>query len=247
MKWIFRLCVVLFLYQCGSNSDFKGKQIKFNNNWYFIKQDSVSQEVNYLEDFDKSNWKSVQLPHTPKVEPRIVNNQWQGISWYKKVFALNNSHMNKKLFIKFEGAMNIAEVWINGKKKITHHGGYLSFAVDISDDVEYTKENVLTVKLNNLDNPVTGPKPLGILDFNTYGGIYRNVWFISKNKIHITNPILENKVASGGVFVSYPKVTDTSAEIKIQTHVRNSDVKDAFVAVRNILMKDGIEVVSTSS
>ena len=247
MKWIFRLCVVLFLYQCGSNSDFKGKQIKFNNNWYFIKQDSVSQEVNHLEDFDKSNWKSVQLPHTPKVEPRIVNNQWQGISWYKKVFALNNSHTNKKLFIKFEGAMNIAEVWINGKKKITHHGGYLPFVVDISDDVEYTKENVLTVKLNNLDNPVTGPKPLEILDFNTYGGIYRNVWFISKNKIHITNPILENKVASGGVFVSYPKVTDTSAEIKIQTHVRNSDVKDAFVAVRNILMKDGIEVVSTSS
>ena len=247
MKWIFRLCVVLFLYQCGSDSDFKGKQIKFNNSWYFVKQDSVSQELNYLEDFDKSNWESVQLPHTPKIEPRLVNDQWQGISWYKKVFALNNSHTNKKLFIKFEGAMNIAEVWINGKKKITHHGGYLPFVVDISDDVEYTKDNVLTVKLNNLDNPVTGPKPLGILDFNTYGGIYRNVWFISKNKVHITNPILENKVASGGVFVSYPKVTDTSAEIKIQTHVRNSDVKDAFVAVRNILMKDGIEVVSTSS
>ena len=247
MKWIFRLCVVLFLYQCGSDSDFKGKQIKFNNSWYFVKQDSVSQELNYLEDFDKSNWESVQLPHTPKIEPRLVNDQWQGISWYKKVFALNNSHTNKKLFIKFEGAMNIAEVWINGKKKITHHGGYLPFVIDISDDVEYTKDNVLTVKLNNLDNPVTGPKPLGILDFNTYGGIYRNVWFISKNKVHITNPILENKVASGGVFVSYPKVTDTSAEIKIQTHVRNSDVKDAFVAVRNILMKDGIEVVSTSS
>lgn len=247
MKWIFRVLVLLLMYQCDSNGDFKGDAVKFNSNWYYIQQDSVAQQVDYLEKFDKAKWQEVQLPHTPKIEPRVVNDQWQGISWYKKVFALNNTYKDKKLFIKFEAAMNIAEVWINGKKKMTHHGGYLPFVIDISDDVNYTKDNVLTVKLNNLDNPVTGPKPLKILDFNTYGGIYRNVWLITKNKVHITDPILENKVASGGVFVTYPKVTDASAEIKIQTHVRNEDPREASVAVRNILLRDGKEVASNSS
>ncbi len=247
MKWIFRLCIALLFIQCGSNNDFTGEAIKFNSNWYFMMADDEKDTTNYVTDFVKENWQQVELPHTPKIEPRIVNDQWQGNSWYKKQFALNNDYRDKKLFLRFDGAMNIAEVWLNGKKMITHQGGYLPFTIDISKDVFYSKDNTVTVKLNNEDNPTTGPKPLSTLDFNTYGGIYRNVWLVTKNQVYITDPILENKTANGGVFVSYPTVTDTLALVQVKTHIRNEDNEPKDVTVKNILEKDGEVVHITTS
>ncbi len=80
------------------------------------------------------------------------------------------SWSGKLLFLRFEGAMNVAEVWVNGNKKITHYGGYLPFVVEITDDILHQELNTVYVKLNNEDNTTTGPKPLKDLDFNMYGG-----------------------------------------------------------------------------
>jgi beta-galactosidase len=68
---------------------------------------------------------------------------------------------------------------------------------------------------------VTGPKPLAQLDFNPYHGIYRNVRLVIKNPLHITDPILADRPASGGVFVTYPEVSAESALVRVQVHVRN--------------------------
>ena len=146
-------------------------KIKFNNNWAFIRIENQNVDSLFFEKkIDTKNWDAVQLPHTTKVEPKIVNNQWQGISWYRKNFKLTNEMKNKKLFFKFEGAMNIAEVWVNEKKLIKHQGGYLPFVVDFTEVADFENENTIAVKLNNEDNPVTGPKPLKTLDFNgTFG------------------------------------------------------------------------------
>jgi len=153
----------------------------------------------------------------------------------------------KKLFFKFEGAMNTAEVWVNNKKLIKHQGGYLPFVIDFTETALFDKENIIHIKLNNKDNPTTGPKPLKKLDFNTYGGIYRNVWLIAKNSLHITDPIFTNKVASGGVFVSYPKVSKEEATINIKTHVKNeNNVKQSFL-IKNTLLKNDAEIIFSES
>jgi len=49
-------------------------QTNINKNWSF--QRGVAA--------DESKWESVHLPHTPKIEPLVVNDQWQGVCWYKK-------------------------------------------------------------------------------------------------------------------------------------------------------------------
>lgn len=247
MKWFLRIFSLLVLFGCSTTTDSYLQKIKFNNNWYFMIQENESDTTNYVTSFDASAWESVQLPHTPKIEPKIVNNQWQGISWYKKTFSLNHLYNNRKLFLRFEAAMNIAEVWVNGQKLKTHQGGYLPFVIDISDVVQFSEDNTITVRLNNKDNPVTGPKPLEVLDFNTYGGIYRNVWLITKNKLHITDPILENKTASGGVFVTYPKVTDSLALVQVNTHVRNEFEFNQEVTIKNTLFKGEEEILSVIS
>jgi len=217
----------------------------FNENWLFkIIENSKKDSLCFQENKTVSNWQLVQLPHTPKIEPKIVNNQWQGVSRYKKEFNLPKQLKNKKLFFKFEGAMNIAEVWINDKKLIKHHGGYLPFVIDFTEVALFDSINTILVQLNNKDNPITGPKPLEKLDFNTYGGIYRNVWLIAKNKLHITDPIFENKTASGGVFVTYSKVSEEEATINIKTHIRNETEKTKSFLIRNTLFKNDSTIVS---
>ncbi|MGK0412129.1 MAG: beta-galactosidase [Polaribacter sp.] len=245
---VFFLIVALSASRCSKKKDFIGVEEKFNSDWYFKKLDTASfSDDQFLLDTDFQKWDSITLPHTPTIEPKIVNNQWQGISWYSKRFVLSNEMKGKKLFLKFEAAMNIAEVWVNGEKRIKHQGGYLPFVIDFTKVANFDKENIVKVKLNNKDNPITGPKPLKTLDFNTYGGIYRNVWLIAKNPLHITDPIFENKVASGGVFVTYPEVSKQEATIKIQTHIKNEkDSKQSFL-IKNTLLKNDVEVVFSES
>ena len=63
------------------------------------------------------------------------------------------------------------------------------------------------------------PKPIADLDFNLYSGLYR-AQLIIKDKLHITEPILADKIGSGGVFVTFPEVSAESATVKVQTHVK---------------------------
>ncbi|HBK82337.1 MAG TPA: glycoside hydrolase family 2, partial [Flavobacterium sp.] len=244
------LLLLLVMGSCSSKKDIASQTntINFNEDWFFKMADNPAMTDDaYLKNTNFSSWDAVVLPHTPKIEPKIVNNQWQGISWYVKKFSLAEAMKGKKLFLKFDAAMNIAEVWINNKKLIEHHGGYLPFVVDFSSVALFDKENTVSVKLNNFDNPVTGPKPLKTLDFNTYGGIYRNVWLIAKNSLHITDPIFTNKTASGGVFVSYPKVNKQEATINVKTHVLNQIEEDQSFVIKNTLLKNDKEILSKTS
>ena len=213
--------------------------VKFNQDWEFA---STSETLSLPQAQKLDAWESISLPHTPKIEPKIVNDQWQGDAWYKKSISYHREWDGKKVILDFEAAMNVAEVWLNGEKVAHHLGGYLPFSVDLTGKLKTADENLLYVRLDNRDNPVTGPKPLEILDFNMYGGIYRNVWLRVENRLHITDAVAANKVASGGVFVRYPKVTAELAQLSVQTHLAN-DANASKVQVRQTLL-DGNKVVT---
>lgn len=222
------------------------QKVNFNDQWFF-KIDEKASFDEIANDNKFTNWEQVNLPHTPKIEPLIVNDQWQGNCWYKKVFNLPKNQNNQNHYLSFEAAMNIADVWVNGEKLVTHYGGYLPFTVDFTKVAKFNEPNTIIIKLNNEDSTITGPKPLKTLDFNTYGGLYRNVWLITKNKLHITDPILENKPASGGVFVRYTDVSDEKATINVQTHVKNDNQEAKSFIVKNTLMDKDQMILSDES
>ncbi|MCX6235622.1 MAG: DUF4982 domain-containing protein [Bacteroidetes bacterium] len=218
---------------------------KFNGNWEFIlSADSTSI---FSTDIDDLQWQSVKLPHSPVIEPLVVNNQWQGICWYRKDFVLPDYTKGKLLFLKFEGAMNVADVWINGIKKITHLGGYLPFAVDFTKEANIGGQNHVIVRLDNRDNPITGPKPLKQLDFNMYGGLYRDAFLIIKNPLFITDAVYANKPGSGGIFISYPEVSEKEAIIKVKTLVMNADSRDKRFYIQHELWKGNEMTVMVKS
>jgi len=220
---LFALSVVLFS-ACHENKIIETSSL-FNDEWQFFRCDSVAEPISNsysLETFDDSKWLSVTLPHTPRIEPVIVNDQWQGECWYRKSFVLADSLKGRRLFLEFEAAMNDADIWLNGHKVKSHIGGYLPFNIDISRFVYWNKKNVLAVRLNNEDNALTGPKPLKDLDFNTYGGLYRNVRLVNKAPVYITDANSENEKNGGGVFFHADNISSQKAKLEASLHVRNS-------------------------
>jgi len=213
--------------------------IDFNPDWRFHLGDAAGADAAV---FDDAGWEAAALPHTARIEslvtgaPGSETYQWQGICWYRKRFSLRPEHAGRKIFLHFEGAMNVADAWLNGTYLGRHLGGWLPFGFDVSERVAAGAENVLAVRLDNRDNAVTGPKPLAQLDFNPYHGIYRNVHLVVKDPLHITDPILAGKPGSGGVFVTYPEVASGAATVRVQVHVRNDRASSATFHVRAVLV-----------
>ncbi len=196
----------------------------FNTNWQFIKGEEADGE-----------WVTISIPHTPKIEPLIVNDQWQGTLWYKKEFRVSDK--NKKYFLNFGGVMHEADLWINDQWVQKHVGGYLPFIADITEYLDFDGVNVVKLKVNNEDNAQIPPgKALNVLDFNYYGGIYRKVSLVETNTTYITNPVLLAKEASGGVLVHFNEVSAENAIGTVQIHVKNESDQEKELACSVVLI-----------
>jgi len=213
-----------------------GETSPFNDGWRFVRSDVAQAQT---AGFDDSSWETVTLPHSAHVEPLVTGKtkpQWQGICWYRKTFDLPASVAGKNVMLRFEGAMNTAEIWVNGAPAGKFMGGYLPYVMDISRLVRPGTTNFVAVRLDNSDNPLTGPKPLPDLDFNLYSGLYRNAELIIQDKLHITDSILADKIAGGGLFVTFPAVSPTQAVVNVQTHVQNSSDAPRHFLIRTTLL-----------
>ncbi|HTF98406.1 MAG TPA: glycoside hydrolase family 2 TIM barrel-domain containing protein [Cellvibrio sp.] len=246
LKQLAALSLCGFIAACGNNSQPTTQVVAdrhYNSDWEFFRSDKVLELANAQA---HSDWEKVKLPHTPKIEPLIVNDQFVGDAWYKKTINTTEDWKGKQVSLKFESAMNVAEVWLNGDKLTTHVGGYLPFSVNLTEKLKWDAPNELLVRLDNRDNTVTGPKPLKDLDFNTYGGIYRHVILQIDNDLHISDAVAASKTASGGIFVRYPTVSKEQASISIQTHLINAhaDPKQ-FRVVQRLMDGDNVVVDQT--
>ncbi|MBO0590124.1 DUF4982 domain-containing protein [Cellulophaga sp. E16_2] len=250
LKGFTLLIVVASLFQCCNKKD-TIEATPLNEDWKFTKVDetvAISDKM-YAVAYDDSKWETINLPHSANIEPLTVNDQWQGICWYRKLITIPEQDVDKKIFLELEAAMNYSKIWINGVEVKEHQGGYLPVIIDISKYVKPGVENIVAVRLDNTDNLITGPKPLKRLDFNMFGGLYRKVNLTTKEKIYISHPVLANKVAGGGIFITYPKVSEAASIVNIKTHVINEyeDSKSIELVQTILHNREVIEETTTSN
>ena len=129
---------------------------------------------------------AVRIPHTVREIPLHYadSNSYQMICGYRRKLELGKELEGKRLFLQFDGAAHIATVYLNGKELICHRTGYTAFRVEITDAVSLEGENLLAVKLDTRENPEIPPFGF-VIDYLTYGGLYREVWLDVKEKSHI--------------------------------------------------------------
>lgn len=204
-----------------------GREVySMNPAWRFHKGAVTGAEAT---DFNDRNWKMVSLPdgieYVPTEASGCIN--YQGEVWYRKHFTPTDELKGKKLFLHFEAIMGKSKVFVNGNLLTEHFGGYLPVVVDVTDALNWETDNVIAVWADNSNDPSYPPgKAQDVLDYTYFGGIYRDCWLIAHRPVFITDPNFENEMAGSGLFVSYDKVSDTSAEIILKAHIRNDSKKN---------------------
>jgi beta-galactosidase len=231
-----------FFFGCNQSREVETIQthVDFNTEWEFVKDmDTTITDGLFERSESELEWEQIRLPHTSNIEPLVIEGQqWQGEMFYRKFFEVEPEMEGKHITLKFEGAMHEADIYLNGEKVGYNAGGYLPFVVNITDHLKFDEENVLLVKLNNENNSQIPPgKAIEVLDFNYYGGIYRDVYLIAKNQLRISDPIEANRVAAGGILVSYENVSDNEATVSVQTDIENDRAENANARL-NYMLQD---------
>ena len=241
------LCVASLLCTTSMAQTFPRKDLRFTVNWKFYLGDATGAQA---AGYDDASWTTVCLPHTARVESAISHGSWdyyQGYYWYRKSFSPDTTWKGKKVFLEVEAGMQTTQVYINGTLKLTYGGGYNPFTMDITNDLAYNQTNVIAMRLNNAAD--TGFSPgAEQRDFYYYGGLYRHVNLHVMDSLHITDAVYADLPASGGVFVTYPAATASSATVRVQTHVINEfTIPKPCVVTTTILDSSGAEVQTISN
>ena len=132
--------------------------------------------------YNDENWEAVNVPHTwNAIDGANGFDFYKGACWYRKEFAVETAAEGNRVFIEFNGSNSITDVYVNGQHFGQHRGGYSTFRFDITDVIEFGKNNTLAVKV---DNTVVDDVYPQMADFTFYGGIYRDVNLVIANPVH---------------------------------------------------------------
>ena len=211
-----KLLVLAFLLLNLCSSAQVRSVVDFNNGWkFFLGNDSFARNTNYND----AKWRNLNLPHDWSIESNFsssfpATNQGGallgGIGWYRKTFSVPASSANKITRIEFDGVYKNSEVWINGHYLGKRPYGYINFSYDLTPHLQYGKQNVIAVKVDNSLQP----------DSRWYSGsgIYRDVKLVTTKSIALR---------AEDVFVYMSNSSEESATISAETklYTRNRDVE----------------------
>ena len=230
MKHHFWTFVTIFLYY--SLTVFAERQdILLNNHWKF----------RFSHQVQRGTEVRVDLPHTWNAQDALSGkpDYKRGISNYERKLFVCSEWKGKRLFLRFEGVNSIANVFINRKHIGEHRGGYGAFVFEITDRVEYGKDNSILVRVNNGEQldvmPLVG-------DFNFYGGIYRDVHLLITDESCIS-PL---NYASPGVRLIQDSVSHKYARVSALVDLSNGNGKQREVEL-NIVLSDAGKVIKEMS
>lgn len=218
--------VVLFMLY-GMSMFAQRQDILLNNDWNF----------RFSHQVQKGTEVRVDLPHTWNAQDALSGkiDYKRGIGNYEKNLFIRPEWKGKRLFIRFEGVNNIADVFINRRHIGEHRGGYGAFIFEITGKVEYGKENSILVRVNNGEQldimPLVG-------DFNFYGGIYRDVHLLIIDETCIS-PL---NYASPGVRLIQDSVSHKYAKVRAVVDLSNGGSSNREVEL-NVRLLDGQRVV----
>ena len=169
------------------------KRFYLNDNWKFSEEYS---EDMIKQTYDDHNMEEVRIPHTCKELPYhyFDEKEYQMLCGYRKKIEVPKNWKNKHIELTFEGIAHDCEVYVNGKKAGEHHCGYTAFSMDISDKLKVGEENLIVVKADSRET--LNIPPFGnVIDYMTYGGIYRDVYIEVKEKNYIKDIFLHSELS----------------------------------------------------
>ena len=196
--------------------------------------------------FDDSTWQAVTVPHT--FDGRGLPIATYSHAWYRthvQVTAAMKAH--GRIYVDFEGAGTISDVYLNGQSLGEHRGLYTRFVFDASD-AAVVGDNVLAVQTDNTDADSADclpSTPIARDYYEPYGGIYRKAWLLTVDEVHVA----PTDLASPGVYLT-PTVPETGGDgtLSVRTQVRNTSAGGRAVhVVHHVDDAKGTEVATLTA
>lgn len=216
-QFVVLFSVVQLFFTLAQSQGF-GKRELINNDWFFHLGDIKYAGAQY---FDHSSWRKLDVPHDWSVE-QVASPGYAsctgylpgGIGWYRKELEFLPEKKGQKVYIYFEGVYNYSEVFINGKWIGKRPNGYISFMYELTPFIRWGERNVIAVKVDH--------SKFADSRWYTGSGIYRDVWLIYANPVHID---------LWGVNYS-TEVKKNKATVFIQTEIKNTTTQPVTVNVK---------------
>ena len=194
-----------------------------NDDWLFTEQfeDSLA-----APEYPENTLQPVRLPHTCKGTPfhYFDESLYQMVSGYRRHLLIPKDWQGKRILLTFEGVAHDSTVFCNGKKVGEHHCGYTAFTVDLTDNVLYGQDNLLCVRLDSREN--LNVPPFGyVIDYMTYGGIYRDVRLEVKEKVSLSDIFVHTAID----FRSSPVTAQITSEITLTESNGNVTIRQYYM------------------
>lgn len=176
-----------------------------NEGWrFFFKSENSS-----------DNARHVTLPHTWNTDTGACGYFLETTANYQNDMYVPAEWASKRLFVKFYGVQNVADLFVNGYHVGAHRGGSTAFTFEITDKIRFGEDNALLVVVSNNSRDDVLPAST---DMNLYGGIYREAELILTGKTAVS-PL---HLGSEGVLVRQNSVTSAQVEGEAEIYLTSA-------------------------
>lgn len=187
--------------------------------------------------FNDGKWRTLNLPHDWAVElpfvfkdnPDLMSHGYKpvgglfpetSIGWYRKHFTVAAADSGQRFQLQFDGIFRDANIWLNGFYLGNNKSGYVGVVYDVTDYINFDKNNVLVVRADASQYEGW---------FYEGAGIYRHVWLNKFSNVNIVND---------GVF-AWSSVKGNVATVNIETTVQNQELNPAGCTVFTYVTDQG--------
>ena len=221
----FLLILIAFL---ASYSTISAREVYLlNNSWRLFFKDENSSD----------NARFISLPHTWNTDALTEGGSLrQTTAYYRRTLFVPSKWQGKRLFVRFDGVMSVADLFVNGSHIGNHIGGRTAFTFEITDKVLYGTNNTLLVEVSNAYRSDMLPTST---EQNHYGGIYRNVELIVTERTTVS-PLY---YGTEGIIVTPTKVSTEAVEGNISVALLGKKDQSCDVSL-DIVSPDGYVAVT---
>ena len=157
-------------------------QIGLNRGWSFTENCDEA----FLHGGPDPGLAEVDLPHTCHETPYDYFDEslYQMVCGYRRVISVPEEWRDKRVILRVGAAGHSAEVYLNGTLIAQHHCGYTAFSAELTDHLIPGQDALLAIRINSREDQDIPPFG-NVIDYMTYGGLYREVWLDIKEKSYI--------------------------------------------------------------
>ncbi|MGC9063729.1 MAG: sugar-binding domain-containing protein, partial [bacterium] len=227
--------------------------ISLNGKWRFhwAKNPEERPKEFYKEDYDVSRWIELPVPSNWQLygydypiytnitypwtgyeqpKPPFAPTVYNPVGSYRRTFTIPDNWREREIFISFQGVESAFYLWINGRFVGYSEDSRTPAEFDITDYVEFSKENSLSVEVYRwCDGSWIEDQ-----DAIRLSGIYRDVYLFSTPKVHMRDfkviTDLDNEYKDGELYVKVDIVNygDEKSSYIVEAMLYDSNKKYVF-------------------